>query len=231
MAEPPHKRPKRTDSSDMWDRGASELKPRTHHTDRPGPEDTSRRRERRRSRSRSRERGDAGRDRPRGDRNYDSRDGRSKPVRPRERSASRERYNARRGDDRARSRSPRRDESKYKGHRARSPPRGPRTDRSRERRRGDGDRSKANVPETNGTAMGASSKHAADKKDPDEMEGIEEDEDAVMKRMMGFGKFNTTKNSKVPGNEMNYAVRKEKKTMYRQYMNRPGGFNRPLSPG
>ena len=48
---------------------------------------------------------------------------------------------------------------------------------------------------------------------------------------MGFGKFRTTKNTKVPGNDKNYAVSKVKKAEYRQYMNRVGGFNRPLSPG
>ncbi|KAF2717950.1 hypothetical protein K431DRAFT_275808 [Polychaeton citri CBS 116435] len=62
-----------------------------------------------------------------------------------------------------------------------------------------------------------------------EAEG-EEDEEAVMRRIMGFSNFKTTKNTKVPGNDKNYAVRKVKKTEYRQYMNRTGGFNRPLSP-
>lgn len=55
------------------------------------------------------------------------------------------------------------------------------------------------------------------------------DEDALLKRVMGFEKFRTTKNTKVPGNQI-YGVNKEKKTTYRQYMNRVGGFNRPLSP-
>lgn len=50
-----------------------------------------------------------------------------------------------------------------------------------------------------------------------------------MQEMMGFAGFRSTKNTKVPGNRI-YAVRKEKKTEYRQYMNRMGGFNRPLSP-
>jgi U4/U6.U5 tri-snRNP-associated protein 3 len=59
----------------------------------------------------------------------------------------------------------------------------------------------------------------------------EDDEDAAMAHFMGFGSFRTTKNTKVPGNDKNYGVRKEKKTEYRQYMNRVGGFNRPLSPG
>lgn len=64
-----------------------------------------------------------------------------------------------------------------------------------------------------------------------DLDAMEEDEEeAYMKKIMGFGKFRSTKNTKVPGNDKNYGVRKEKKTEYRQYMNRVGGFNRPLSP-
>ena len=68
----------------------------------------------------------------------------------------------------------------------------------------------------------------------DEGEGVGEKEDsdpetATLRRMMGFAGFKTTKNTKVKGNNV-YGVRKEKKTEYRQYMNRMGGFNRPLSP-
>lgn len=59
----------------------------------------------------------------------------------------------------------------------------------------------------------------------------EDDLEAQMRKVMGFGGFRSTKNTKVPGNDKNYGVRKEKKTEYRQYMNRVGGFNRPLSPG
>lgn len=59
---------------------------------------------------------------------------------------------------------------------------------------------------------------------------IEDDGMAAMQAMMGFGGFGTTQQKKVAGNDV-YAVRKEKKTEYRQYMNRVGGFNRPLSPG
>ncbi|PBP17363.1 u4 tri-snrnp-associated [Diplocarpon rosae] len=58
---------------------------------------------------------------------------------------------------------------------------------------------------------------------------IEDDGMAAMQAMMGFGGFGTTHQQKVAGNDI-YAVRKEKKTEYRQYMNRVGGFNRPLSP-
>ncbi|KAK0249661.1 hypothetical protein B0A54_10014 [Friedmanniomyces endolithicus] len=57
-----------------------------------------------------------------------------------------------------------------------------------------------------------------------------EDEEAFLARIIGFPSFRSTKNTKVPGNERNYAVSKVKKAEYRQYMNRVGGFNRPLSP-
>ena len=70
-------------------------------------------------------------------------------------------------------------------------------------------------------------------------EGEVEDDDEVvveddggmadMQAMMGFGGFGSTKGQKVAGNNA-YAVHKEKKTVYRQYMNRTKGFNRPLSP-
>lgn len=58
---------------------------------------------------------------------------------------------------------------------------------------------------------------------------VEDDGMAAMQAMMGFGGFGTTHQKKVEGNNVS-AVRKEKKTEYRQYMNRQGGFNRPLSP-
>jgi U4/U6.U5 tri-snRNP-associated protein 3 len=66
---------------------------------------------------------------------------------------------------------------------------------------------------------------------PGEDEEIMVDDDGLadMQAMMGFGGFGTTHQQKVAGNDI-YAVRKEKKTEYRQYMNRVGGFNRPLSP-
>jgi U4/U6.U5 tri-snRNP-associated protein 3 len=58
----------------------------------------------------------------------------------------------------------------------------------------------------------------------------DDDDEAAMRRILGFAAFNTTKNTKVPGNDKNFGVRKDKKRKYRQYMNRQGGFNRPLSP-
>jgi len=51
-----------------------------------------------------------------------------------------------------------------------------------------------------------------------------------MMRVMGFARFKSTKQTAVAGNKGAYGVSIDKKTKYRQYMNRKGGFNRPLSP-
>ncbi|KAK3094592.1 hypothetical protein FSP39_003737 [Pinctada imbricata] len=53
------------------------------------------------------------------------------------------------------------------------------------------------------------------------------EEEAEMIRLMGFGSFDTTKGKKVEGNDI-YCANIPKKRRYRQYMNRRGGFNRPL---
>lgn len=52
-------------------------------------------------------------------------------------------------------------------------------------------------------------------------------EEQEMMRMMGFCGFDTTKGKKVDGNDVG-AVHVILKRKYRQYMNRKGGFNRPL---
>lgn len=59
-------------------------------------------------------------------------------------------------------------------------------------------------------------------------EGKTEDEVEMMK-LMGFEGFETSKGKKVDGNDTGVAnvLRKRR---YRQYMNRRGGFNRPLDP-
>ncbi|EAQ86517.1 hypothetical protein CHGG_07770 [Chaetomium globosum CBS 148.51] len=71
----------------------------------------------------------------------------------------------------------------------------------------------------------------AEPMDEDEEEDVMVEDDGLddMAAMMGFGGFGTTKNKKVIGNNVG-TVRKEKKTEYRQYMNRQGGFRRPLAP-
>lgn len=59
-----------------------------------------------------------------------------------------------------------------------------------------------------------------------DLEGKTPDEQEMM-RTMGFCGFDTTKNKKVDGNDAGevHVILKRK---YRQYMNRKGGFNRPL---
>lgn len=64
-----------------------------------------------------------------------------------------------------------------------------------------------------------------------EGEGEEENEskeEEAMMKLMGFGSFDSTKNKHVAGscNMSGASVKKAHK--YRQYMNRKGGFNRPL---
>lgn len=55
----------------------------------------------------------------------------------------------------------------------------------------------------------------------------EMDDDAAMMAMMGLSGFGTTKNKRVEGNQEG-AVQIKKQRTWRQYMNRRGGFNRPL---
>lgn len=56
-------------------------------------------------------------------------------------------------------------------------------------------------------------------------------EEEQMRALMGFGGFDSTKGKPVEDNAKGAAagaLRQEKKRDYRQYMNRRGGFNRPL---
>jgi|EP01049_Picozoa_sp_SAG25_P004552 U4/U6.U5 tri-snRNP-associated protein 3 len=63
-------------------------------------------------------------------------------------------------------------------------------------------------------------------------DGAANDEDAAqiaMMKAMGLPVgFDTTQGKPVSGNEFNEAVRIKQKRVYRQYMNRRGGFNKPL---
>ncbi|XP_023013244.1 uncharacterized protein [Leptinotarsa decemlineata] len=59
-----------------------------------------------------------------------------------------------------------------------------------------------------------------------DLEGKSVDEQEMMK-LMGFCNFDSTKGKKVEGNETG-GVHVILKRKYRQYMNRKGGFNRPL---
>ena len=65
--------------------------------------------------------------------------------------------------------------------------------------------------------------------DEEELKGLDEEEQ--MQKLFGFGNFGSTKGKAVEDNQ-NSAARgvaaKNKARKYRQYMNRKGGFNRPL---
>ncbi|KAK2747091.1 hypothetical protein FQN57_002346 [Myotisia sp. PD_48] len=247
MTEPPAKRAKRTDSSAMWElndkqprSGDDEPNETENMTTRkiPGREDAARigssrgdRRARSRSRDRdykrrerSRSRDRRTRDPPRESRRDIDRDGRN--TRGRDRSLNHSSRTSRYPDRSiSRSRSPARNGSKI---RTRSPPPAPRTDRkeSKYSRRQD------HGNEPNGSVAG-STRHGAKSNLPDEMEldpNVDPDDlESVMMKTMGFSSFRSTQNTKIPGNNA-YGVRREKKTEYRQYMNRVKGFNRPLSP-
>ncbi|KAG9081203.1 hypothetical protein FRC07_014578, partial [Ceratobasidium sp. 392] len=53
------------------------------------------------------------------------------------------------------------------------------------------------------------------------------EDEAQMMAAMGFGGFDSTKGKAVVGNQQGAANIKKQRT-WRQYMNRRGGFNRPL---
>lgn len=55
-------------------------------------------------------------------------------------------------------------------------------------------------------------------------------DDATLRKWMGFAKFRTSHELKIPDNVHNHGIYTVKQSKYRQYMNRRDGFNRPLSP-
>lgn len=140
-----------------------------------------------------------------------------------------------------RSRSPRgRNDRRDDRRRDRSPPRNapnsrngppPRDNRDRDFQRNGPPRGPGGRPDIKREPDPKANIQKESKPDVNMMDMLEDEaEEAAMQRIMGFKDFRTTKNTKVPGNERNYAVHKVKKVEYRQYMNRVGGFNRPLSP-
>ena len=65
-------------------------------------------------------------------------------------------------------------------------------------------------------------------KGDEEMEDVNEDEEMEMMKKLGIPVgFDSTKGKPVPGSDMS-GVRAVTKRLPRQYMNRRGGFNRPL---
>lgn len=258
MDEPPAKRPKRSDSTATWNKEDKEdSRPKSGGRDadhrslyRNDREGDRRKRSRSRGPHEKRRDGSVTRDKPYRERDHDRergpRDREANGGIQRHRSKSRDRHRGQRGtwksavDRGTGSRdSDHRSERSHRRSRSRSPYKSGSSTSARTRsppRRTDHDRSR---PQERGrvAAVDGSNPHpraeAADKEasvgDGGRMAVDEEDEEALLKKMMGFTTFKTTQNTKVPGNQI-YGVRKEKKTEYRQYMNRVGGFNRPLSP-
>lgn len=127
---------------------------------------------------------------------------RSRSRSPRRRDRDRDRHRRKRSRDRSRDRDRRRHSEERDNHR--------RYSRSRSR----------SLEKKKSVAMERPVVTAAD------LEGKSPEEQEMMK-MMGFCNFDTTKGKKVDGNEVGdvHVILKRK---YRQYMNRKGGFNRPL---
>ncbi|GFT79909.1 hypothetical protein NPIL_607951 [Nephila pilipes] len=145
--------------------------------------------------------------------------------RHRSRSRERERDHERRQRGRYRSRSP-----SPRRRRSRSPIRRrsrsrswspPRNRRSRSGSRGRGEQPKE-APKRAVSKFLMERTPITDK----DLEG-KTDEEKDMMKIMGFGNFDSTKGKHVPGN-VAYGVHVIHKRKYRQYMNRKGGFNRPL---
>ncbi|XP_075960744.1 U4/U6.U5 small nuclear ribonucleoprotein 27 kDa protein isoform X2 [Anarhichas minor] len=136
--------------------------------------------------------------------------------RRRSRSASRERERKRRERERSRSRDRDRERRRSRSRsphrrRSRSPPRRHRSSSSPSEERKDS-KEKSVKPITISA---------------EDMEGKTEEEIEMMK-LMGFGSFETSKGRKTDGSVNAFAINVSMKRKYRQYMNRKGGFNRPL---
>ncbi|KAF3696144.1 U4/U6.U5 small nuclear ribonucleoprotein 27 kDa protein [Channa argus] len=144
--------------------------------------------------------------------------------RRRSRSTSRDRERRRRERDRSRSRDRDRDRRRSRSRsphrrRSRSPPRRHRSSslspvRQKDRREDE----RKEVKEKPAKPIQISA---------EDMQG-KTDEEIEMMKLMGFASFNSSKGKKTDGSVNAYAVNVTLKRKYRQYMNRKGGFNRPL---
>ncbi|KAG9229138.1 hypothetical protein BJ875DRAFT_208436 [Amylocarpus encephaloides] len=194
---------------------------RDYRGDRPGGRrDDDRNRNRDRDGYRDRDRGRASRDKPK-ERSRERRHSRSRsPRRQRARDERRDAERELRREDREQSKSLK-PEGEYMKSRTATPPVSFKVGTTGAQ---DHDRM-----EIEGSRKGKDKSVEETFEDDDDEIVIEDDGMAAMQAMMGIGGFGTTHQKQVAGNDIS-AVRKEKKTEYRQYMNRVGGFNRPLSP-
>lgn len=165
---------------------------------------------------------------------------------PKERSSSRDRIKSRKDTDRDRDRRDRKDRdrdhhrhsksTRHSRSRSRSPRHSKRDYKSPSPKRSY-QKSRYRSPSPDYLTLGNvkpknTTRHAVDDDkplilDPLAFEGKTEEEIEMMK-MMGFAGFDTTKGKHVDGSANAHAVNIQHKRKYRQYMNRKGGFNRPL---
>ncbi|KAM3868287.1 U4/U6.U5 small nuclear ribonucleoprotein 27 kDa protein [Diretmus argenteus] len=143
---------------------------------------------------------------------------RTPPRRERRRSRSTSRERERRRRERERSRSRDRDRDRRRS-RSRSPHR--RRSRSPARRH----RSSSQSPSRQKDSKEKTVKPIQISEE--DMQGKTEEEIEMMK-IMGFSTFDSSKGKKTDGSVNAHAINVSQKRKYRQYMNRKGGFNRPL---
>ncbi|XP_032371073.1 U4/U6.U5 small nuclear ribonucleoprotein 27 kDa protein isoform X1 [Etheostoma spectabile] len=146
---------------------------------------------------------------------------------------SRSRTPPRRERRRSRSTSRERERRRREKERSRDRDRERRRSRSRSPHRRRSSRSPPRRHPSSSTSPSDEGKHAKDKSakpiqiSEEDMQGKTEEEIEMMKQM-GFGSFSTSKGKKTDGSVNAFAVNVTMKRKYRQYMNRKGGFNRPL---
>ncbi|PIC52048.1 hypothetical protein B9Z55_002313 [Caenorhabditis nigoni] len=144
---------------------------------------------------------------------------RDRKRRSRSRSIERRRERSRSRDRERRDGRNTRDEKERKSSRSRSPrDKRDRRERSRSRERKERDRERQRKDRE---------PKRKEKQEEISLESVQSVDDEAMMAAMGFGGFNTTKNKQVNDN-VDGCVNIKKPRRYRQYMNRKGGFNRPL---
>jgi U4/U6.U5 tri-snRNP-associated protein 3 len=112
-----------------------------------------------------------------------------------------------------------------RGRDSRSPEREDRRERREERRRS---RSPRREDRRDDREKPREKKREEKRRDPSEEPEIDtKNEDAAMQQMLGFSNFDTSK-GKDHATSDEWMIKRRSKRKYRQYMNRRGGFNRPL---
>lgn len=145
------------------------------------------------------------------------------------RSRSKSPNSRRRDRERDRDRERERERDRHRRKRSRDRSRDRERSRDRDRRRHSSDREVyRRYSRSRSRSLDKKSKAVAERPavTAADLEGKSPDEQEMMK-LMGFCSFDTTKGKKVEGNDVGdvHVILKRK---YRQYMNRKGGFNRPL---